>query len=165
MDFIDFTNNWANSEVTQGKIMIGLGILLLVAWIGILKSQNELLRGTLIPMSLLLVICIGYGGYILYSRPAHAEQSIALYQQSEKEGIEKEQTKHTNDNKAGKTLLKVYPILMLVSIIALLFISTPYYKGMAIGFAVLFIATYIIDYGFVSRSDAFLSFLSELKTK
>lgn len=161
MDFIEYANNWAKSEVTQAKIMIGIGILLLVAFIAIIKSENELLRGMLIPMSLLLIILIGYGGYILYSRPAHINESIALYQQSEKEAITKEQTKHINDNKAGKTLLKVYPILMLISVIALFFVSSPYYKGMAVGFAILFIATFIIDSGFVSRSDAFLSFLSK----
>jgi hypothetical protein len=163
MDFIEYANNWAKSEVTQARIMIGIGVLLLVAFIGIVKSQNELLKGSIIPMSLLLMTLIGYGGYILYSRPAHVKQSISLYQQSEKEAIVKEQTKHINDNKAGKTLLKIYPILMIVSIVALLFISNPYYKGMSIGFAVLFIAIYIMDYGFVSRSDLFLSFLTELK--
>ncbi|MDC1068976.1 DUF2178 domain-containing protein [Candidatus Kapabacteria bacterium] len=164
MDFIEYTYSWVKSEATQGKIMIFIGVLLLVAFVGIIRSHNELLRGTLIPMTLLLTICIGYGGYILYSRPAHVKQSITLYQQSEKEAIEKEQTKHINDNKAGKTLMKIYPILILVSIIALLFVANPYYKGMAIGFAVLFIAFYVIDFGFVSRSDAFLSFLSKLKT-
>ncbi len=163
MDFIEHTNNWAKSEVTQARIMIGIGVLLLVAFIGIIKNQNELLRGAIIPMGLLLVILLGYGGYVLYSRPAHVKESITFYKQSEKEAIVKEQTKHINDNKAGKTLLKIYPILMLVSIIALLFASNPYYKGMAIGFALLFIATYVIDSGFVSRSDSFLSFLSELK--
>lgn len=164
MDFIEYANSWAKSEVTQSKIMISIGVLLLVAFIGIIKSQNELLKGTLIPMSLLIAICIGYGGYILYSRPAHVKESIALYQQSEKQAIAKEQVKHINDNKAGKTLLKVYPILMLISVIILLFISKPYYKGIAIGFALSFIAAYIIDYGFISRSDSFLSFLSELKS-
>ncbi|MBL6730739.1 MAG: hypothetical protein ISP74_07495 [Bacteroidia bacterium] len=162
MDFIEYTNTWVKNEVTQGRIMIGIGVLLLIAFIGIIKSQNELLRGTLIPMSLLLVILLGYGGYILCSRPAHARDSIALYQQSDKEATAKEQTKHVNDNKAGKTLLKIYPVLMLVSIVLLLFVSAPYFKGMAIGFALLFIATFLIDSGFVSRSDAFLSFLSKL---
>jgi hypothetical protein len=162
MDFIEYANSWAKSEVTQARIMIGIGVLLLVAFIGIIKSENELLRGSLIPMGLLLIILLGYGSYILYSRPAHVKESIAFYQQSDKEAIVKEQTKHINDNKAGKTLLKIYPILMLVSIIALLFISSPYYKGMAVGFTVLFIATFIIDSGFVSRSDSFLVFLSGL---
>lgn len=38
-----------------------------------------------------------------------------------------------------------------------------YVKGMAIGFVILFASTYIIDNGFVTRSDAFLSFLDTLK--
>ena len=164
MDFIEYANNWAKSEVTQARIMIGIGVLLLVAFIGIIKNQNELLRGTLIPMAILLAVLIGYGGYILYSRPAHVKQSISFYQLSEKEAVAKEQTKHLNDNKAGKMLMKyVYPSLLILSVLALIILKTPYYKGLAIGFALLFITTYIIDYGFVSRSDAFLSFLSELK--
>lgn len=164
MEFIEYANSWAKSEVSQGKIMIVIGVLLLVAFIGIVKNQNELLRGTLIPLGLLLAVLIGYGGYILFSRPAHVKQSISFYQQSEKEAIAKEQTKHINDNKAGKMLMKyVYPSLLILSAVALIMLKTPYYKGLAIGFALLFIATYIIDYGFVSRSDAFLSFLSELK--
>lgn len=163
MDFIEYANSWFKSELTQAKIMIAIGVLLVVAFIGIIRSNNEFLRGSLTPIGLLLVILLGYGSYILYSRPAHAKESIALYQQSEKEAIEKEIEKHINDNKAGDTLLKIYPILMLISIVLLFFVSSPYYKGMSIGFAVLFIATFIIDYGFVSRSNAFLSFLSELK--
>lgn len=164
MDFIEYADSWAKSEVIQGKIMIGIGMLLLIAFIAVIKNQNELLRGTLIPMGLLLAIFIGYGGYILYSRPAHVKESISFYQQAKKEAIEKEEIKHINDNKVGKTLLKVYPILMLISIVALLFMSNPYYKGLALGFAILCIAIYIIDYGFVSRSDSFLSFLSEVKS-
>lgn len=164
MDFIEYANNWAKSEVTQARIMIGIGVLLLVSFIAIIKNQNELLRGTLIPLGLLLTVLIGYGVYILYSRPAHVKQSISFYQQSEKEAISKEQAKHINDNKAGKILMKyVYPSLLLLSVLALILLKTPYYKGMALGFALLFISTYIIDYGFVSRSDAFLSFLSTLK--
>jgi len=166
MDFIEYANHWAKSEVIQARLMIGIGVLLLVAFIGIIKSENELLRGTLIPLSLLLIILFVYGSYILYSRPAHVKESIALYQKSEKEAITKEQTKHINDNKAGKTLLKyVYPGLMILSILALVFFQNTYYKGIALGFMLLFVSTYIIDNGFVSRSDAFLSFLSEFKTK
>jgi len=164
MDFIEYTNTWAKSEVTQGRIMIGIGFVLLFVLYYIFRSQNELLRGTLIPLGLLLIVLVGYGSYILYSRPAHAKESIAQYQQSKKEAIEKEKIKHINDNKAGKTLIKyVYPILMLVSVLALLLVPNQYYKGMAIGFVLLFVSTYMMDNGFVSRSDAFLSFLNNLQ--
>jgi len=164
MDFIKYTNTWVQREVTQGKIMIGVGILLLFVFYSIFRSQNELLKGALIPLSLLLLILIGYGSYILYSRPAHAKESIELYEKSKSEAIEKEKLKHINDNKVGKTLIRyVYPILILLSGLSLLILSNPYHKGIAIGSILLFVSIYIIDNGFVSRSDSFLSFLNTLK--
>ena len=163
MDFIQQIQLWAKGELLQGKIMIGLGVVFLIGFIAIIRSQTILLRGTIIPLGLLLLVLIGYGGYILYSRPAHAKQSISLYETSKDEAIAREIEKHTNDNKAGKTLIKyVYPIFIIISAGILLFISNTYYKGMALGFALLFIATYIIDNGFVSRSDAILKFLHTL---
>lgn len=146
--------NWLKAELLQGKIMIGFGVLVLVAFIGIFRSQNELLRGMLIPFSLLILVLIGYGGYILQSRPVHLKQSTELFEHAKEEAITQEIAKHTNDNKAGKTLIKyVYPSLIIVSAIALFLLSSLYYKGMAIGFILLFASTLVIDNGFVTRSD------------
>jgi len=162
MDFVEYANSWARSEVTQGQIMIGFGVLLVVSIVGILKSEVELLRGTLLPLGLFVVLLIGYGAFILYSRPAHAKQSITLYQKSTSEAIEREIDKHVNDNKAGNMLMKIYPILAILALTGVMFIPSPYYKGMCLGFAVLFIGIYFIDNGFVTRSDAFLEFLDKL---
>ena len=117
----------------------------------------------MIPLSLLLAILLGYGSYMLYSRPAHAKEIIKLHQKSPDEAIKKEMAKHINDNKTGKVLMRVYPLLMLVSIGGLIFVSSPHYKGMAVGFALLFIAMFLIDNGFVARSEEFLSFLKKIK--
>ncbi len=164
MDFIEYTQNWAKSEVLQGRIMIGVGVVLLIGFISILRSNHELLRGSVIPLGILIAIFIGYGGFILYSRPAHAKESIALYQKSDIEALEKEREKHINDNKAGNTLLKfVYPGMILAGLALLILAASPYFKGMGLGFALLGIAAYVMDYGFVSRSDAFLSFLKNIQ--
>lgn len=161
MEFIEYTNAWAKSEVLQGKIMIGIGIALAIAFAAIFRSENLLLKGSLIPLGLLLAILLGYSSYMLYSRPAHAKEVIGLYQKSPEEAVKQATAKHINDNKSGKILGKTYPILMLISVIALMLVSTPYYKGMALGFLLLFISTFVIDNGFVTRSDAFLSFLKQ----
>ncbi len=161
MDFTEYINAWVKSELLQGKIMIGIGVLLIVAFIAILRSEHELLRGALIPLGLMLVILVGYGSFILYSRPAHAKESIALYEKTPEEARVKEEAKHINDNKAGKTLLRyIYPLLIIVSALILLIVPGTYFKGMAVGFIILFASIYIIDYGFVSRSDAFIDFLN-----
>ena len=87
MDFIEYINSWVRAEVLQGKIMIGVGFMLLIAFITVFKSENVLLKGTLIPMGLLLAVLLGYGGYILKSRPAHANTSIELYKKDKTEAI------------------------------------------------------------------------------
>jgi len=61
MNFIDYTNSWVKAKLTQGKIMIGIGFLLLIALYFIFRSQNELLRGAVIPLGLLVLVLIGYG--------------------------------------------------------------------------------------------------------
>jgi len=163
MEFIQQLQLWEKGELLQGEIMIGLGVVFLIGFIFIFRIQNEFLRGTLIPLSLLLVVFIGYGSYILYSRPAHVKQSISRYQSSKKEAVVKEIEKHTNDNKAGKTLIKyVYPSLIILSAAFLLFVTNMYYKGMLLGFIILFIATYVIDTGFVSRSETVIKFLDSI---
>lgn len=121
------------------------------------------MKGTLIPIGLLLLVLIGYGGYILYSRPTHAKKAIENYIQASKVAIEAEKAKHVKDNQAGESLMKfVYPTLMLIAALALFFISSPYDQGVALGCILLAVATYIIDYGFVFCSNAFLAFLDNL---
>ena len=162
MNYLEYLNTWLKSELLQGKIMIGIGILLIPAFWAIIKSEHSLLKGTLIPLGLLLVVLIGYGSFMLYSRPAHAKAGMALYEKSETESLQTERAKHVNDNKAGNTLMKVYPILVIISMMPLFFNISDHYKGMGLGFAILFIALFIIDYGFVSRSNAFIAFLDSL---
>lgn len=163
MDFATHMQTWVKSEVLQGRVMIIIGLLVLIACIGILRAQNELLRGALIPLGILVVLMIGYGGYIMSSRPAHAKESLAKYDQSEAEALLAERAKHVQDNAFGKTLTRyVYPSLVILSVILLMLLGSPYYKGMAWGFALLFIAAYAMDSGFVSRSDAFIAFLDGL---
>ncbi len=84
MNFITYTNAWTKSEITQRRIMISISILLFIVFYGILPSQNELLKGVSIPLSLLLLILTSYGSYILYSRANHAKESISIYKKSEK---------------------------------------------------------------------------------
>ncbi len=163
MNFTEYMDAWVKSEVTQGRTMIFIGFICCIAVYFIYKNSNELLNGSLFPLGLLILILMGYGAYIVYSRPVHARESISLYEHSPSKAIEAEIKKHIDDNKLGKTLLKwVYPIGIIGGGLLLFLIPSVYYRGMAIGFILVFLSTYIIDYGFISRSDNFISFLKDL---
>lgn len=43
MDFIEFANHWLKGELTQAKIMITVGVLFLIALVGIARSEVALL--------------------------------------------------------------------------------------------------------------------------
>ena len=104
MEFTEYTNDWAKSEVLQGKIMISIGIFLSIVFVAILRSDNALLKGSIIPLSLLLALLLGYGSYMLYNRPAHAKEIISLHQKSPHEAIKQAKAKHINDNKTVRCL-------------------------------------------------------------
>lgn len=160
MNFTELLQFWLKGELLQAKIMIAIGLVFLGIVVAILKSSHELLRGALIPLGLLTVLLVGYGGVILQTRPAHVRQSLELYENNQQEAITQEITKHTNDNKAGDMLTQyVYPALIILSALALLFPIGWHYKGMALGFVVLFASTFIMDYGFVSRSNGVIEAL------
>jgi hypothetical protein len=159
MDFIQQLNTWAKGDAFQGKLMIGTGIIILIIFITFFRSKSELLQGMLIPLGLMFVVLLGYGSYILFSRPAHVNTMQVLYEKNPKEALQIETVKQEIDYKSCKTLIKVYPILMLVGVIALIFIPSPYFKGLALGFVLLFITAYFIDSGFASRSLPFLQLL------
>lgn len=162
MTFHQILQVWLKGELLQGKLMIIVGVLLFIAAIAIYRSHSELLRGSLLPLGFLVVTLIGYGGFILQSRTLHVAQSQALYESSSAEAIAKELKKHNSDNNIGKTLLKIYPILVIGSMIALVLVQGGFYKGMALGFALVFISAFIIDYGFVSRSEMAIYSISGL---
>ncbi|WP_448554926.1 hypothetical protein [Thalassotalea montiporae] len=162
MSFNHILHIWLKGELLQGKVMILIGVLLLLAAIAMYLSQNELLRGGMLPLGFLVIVLIGYGGFILQSRVVHVTQSEALYQSSPPEAIVTELNKHNSDNKIGNTLLKVYPVLVIVSMVALMLMQSGFYQGMALGFALVFISAFIIDYGFVSRSNIVINSISKL---
>ncbi|MEO0405639.1 MAG: hypothetical protein AAF193_12275, partial [Bacteroidota bacterium] len=88
MTFPEYLDKWVKSEVLQGQIMIAAGIILAISLFFIIRGNHALLRGTLIPLGLLTIILVGYGGSILFSRPQHAKQSMEIFEKNWQEGVE-----------------------------------------------------------------------------
>ena len=83
MNFLQGLQTWAKGDMQQGRWMIGLAIVILLPFIVFLfKNNQSLQKGTAIPICLLLVVSIGYGGYVWYSRAQHISHAEKQFQRS-----------------------------------------------------------------------------------
>lgn len=160
MNLIAHTKEWVNGEVLQGKIMLIIGVLVLVAFIAIIRSQQEFLRGLLIPMGLMLVVFVGYGGFQFFVRPAHLLKVERVFQQNPQNAQSMEYEKAVKDDKAYSTAKKVWPALIVLAAICYFMISKDYFKGMSAGFIGLFLITLIVDSILHNRLLVYLGYLN-----
>jgi len=161
MDFEQRLRTWANGDSLQGKIMLGIGILLAIYLAFIYSSEAPLLRGMFIPIVLLMIITLGYGGFLAFSRPKHITTTLESYQQQKEQTIEKELKKAQTDNKNYTMLKPIWTILVVVSIILYFVLSQEYYQGLCLGLAELFIGAFLIDNFLHRRLQPYLSLLKK----
>lgn len=145
MNLLEHTKVWVSGEVLQGKIMVVMGIALLIAWIAILRSEHSLLKGSIIPIALMLVVLLGYGGMQVLVRPTHVQKVSTLYAESPEKALEQEVQKANKDNKAYSTLKPIWAILIVLSLVLYFVFPTDYIKGLSIGLAALFLSLLILD--------------------
>src|SRR5262245_6527795 len=89
---------WVAGEGAQGRVMLAAGLLLSLAFILILKSENVLLRGTLVPLAVLVAMNLGYGG-VLTARPSTSLKTEAAYRQEPTQTLQRELDKARADEK------------------------------------------------------------------
>ncbi|SHL10197.1 hypothetical protein SAMN05444407_102245 [Chryseobacterium contaminans] len=160
MDFIQELNLWTKGDVFQGKVMVGLGLLLVLTIPLLSKKENTLSNGMLIPISLLLLVNLGYGSYLLYSRPKHLELVTGSFHINPKEALQAELAKMQADNKNYARLKPIWAVLIIVSVIASFLIKNDYYKGISLGLLCLSVGFLLIDSFLHHRLDNCLKILN-----
>jgi len=161
MDLLEHTAQWAKGDMLQGRIMLGIGLLLLVAAVAIFKSNHLFFKGTLIPLGLLLVIMMGYGGFLAFTRPGHLQKVELLARENPQEAFNAEHAKAEKDNKAYTMLKPIWIGLILVTAGLYFVFPTYYLKGLSAGLISLFLAVFIIDSALHYRLAPYLQALSE----
>ncbi|KXX66825.1 hypothetical protein [Flammeovirga sp. SJP92] len=145
MKLLEYTTIWTKGDIYQGKVMLCIGILLLIAALLILRSHHELLKGMLIPLSLALTLLLGYGGYLTFTRNTHFTNVEAVYKESPAKAIEQEFEKAQKDHDAYSKLKPIWAILMVVSLLSFFIFKTDYLKGVSLGFVALFFIALMVD--------------------
>jgi len=158
MDFIQHLQTWTKGDLQQGKWMIAIAIfILLPICVLLFKSTNSLQKGATIPLVLLIIMNIGYGSYLLFSKPKYAEERTARFRINNEETIKNEFIKIKVDDKTYTMTTYVWTGLLFVSIICFFVFTKAYFQGMSLGFAMMFLGMLLIDVFLQQRLEKFMS--------
>ena len=144
MEFIQQIQVWTRGELEQGKWMLSISVLLLPLLFLLLKSENTLARGMVIPLSILFLMIAGYGSYLIIVRTEYSKQIENQLQQNAEQTIERQYQKATKDEKDFRLLKGIWATMAVVSIL-LCFFTKEYYRGLSLGLIVMFVGLLITD--------------------
>ncbi|MGB0403940.1 MAG: hypothetical protein ACPGEG_07575 [Salibacteraceae bacterium] len=162
MEFIEQTTKWGLGDALQGKLMIAMGVTSLIFMFLIFKSENGILKGMLIPLGILMLIGIGYGGFLSFSRPGHVVNASEMYQTKPQLAVEQELLKAERDNKNYSIIIKVWPVSMAITALLLFFFHGDYARGLLMGLLVLFVFGLLVDTFLHQRLEPYLELLQRL---
>ena len=145
MELVDHTVAWAKGEIFQGRIMFLYGLLLFISFAFIWRSNHEVLRGTMIPLGIVICVMLGYGGYLMASRPSIPSKVGHAFSINPYQTAQDELTRLQADHKTYSALKPIWVTLIVVSAILYLLVSGLYWKGLSIGFMALFISGLVTD--------------------
>jgi len=164
MDFIQQIQVWTRGELEQGKWMLAISLVLLPLLFLLLKSENAISRGILIPLSILFSIIAGYGSYLIIGRTGYTERIENQFQLNAEQTIESQYQKATQDEKTYTLLKGIWAAMVVVSIL-LYFFTKQYYRGLSLGLAVMFIGLLVTDTFLHYRLNQYLNALQVHKSK
>lgn len=162
MELIKHTTDWVNGEVFQGKIMLSLGVFVGFLTFLIIRNNNEVLRGMLIPMGLIILILIGYGSMQIIVRPKHLNKVTEINISNPKLALENELNKSIKDDKTYSMVPYFWFVGIAISGFVFFFTSQYYYKGLSIGLIGLFLTMLILDSTLHYRLVVYLKALKQL---
>ncbi len=164
MDLITHTTQWVNGEVLQGKITIALSIIFALVLFYFLKFQQSFHKGLMIPISLYLLVLLGYGMFQVMQRPAHIETVKQGMQNNPQGTITAELEKAQKDDKTYSTVKIVWVVMIVILGLLFFILKNDFWKGISIGFIIFFIGMFIFDSFLHQRLKPYLSVLETLKT-
>ena len=162
MDIIKHTTQWVNGEVLQGRIGLGIGIVIAISFFYFANFQHSFYKGMIVPFILLQLVLLGYSSFQMVMRPKHIEKVEQYLTVSREKAIHAEFEKSQKEDKVYSKLRLVWAGLFVVSLILFFLVANDYFKGMSFGFVVFFIVAYTFDTLLHLRLKTYLSALQNL---
>ncbi|WP_261512163.1 hypothetical protein [Chryseobacterium paludis] len=162
MDFIQQFSNWTKGDLIQAKLMIAGIIIFCVPLIFYsTKTSDVFFKGLIIPLSILSLMLLSYGGYLLVTKGKEIQRVEKEYSKNHQLTLTKEYIKAKKDSKSYVIFKTIWVSLFILSIFLYLLFDSCYMKGLSFGFIILFLVLFMTDTFFHARSKTYLSFIQE----
>ena len=145
MDVLQTVQVWAKGDATQCKVMLVVGILMALVVIFIFRSETPLLKGMLIPFSLMALVGLGYGGFLSFTRAAHANSVVERYETEREQVLKEELEKAERDAKAYSTVPPIWTVGIIICLGLFFFLPGEYWKGLSLGLILMFVGVLFLD--------------------
>jgi hypothetical protein len=162
MPLLDYTIKWTKGEISQGRIMIVIGLLLLIANYLIWKKGDGLLKGMFIPLLVVNLILLGYGGYIIVSRASRLEELTVSFKQNPDRTLKQERERLLREKKAYPKFKIAWVVVIAVACVFCLLTIQPFSKGVALGILLFGITALLIDSFLENRGKIYLENIGTL---
>lgn len=153
MDLLKHTISWVQGDIMQARVMLIIGLLLLIAYVFIWKSSDAMLRGMIIPLSLVLLLLIGAGLAFPSARKKQLQKVELSIKENPDQAIKLEKERILKDKNAYLKFFIVWSIIITAGIVLFFLTQSPYSKGLALGILFFALSAFMVD-GFLQQRSA-----------
>ncbi|MGV1793612.1 hypothetical protein [Rhizobium sp. A37_96] len=155
MTNLDMAVAWANAEILQGKVMVGLGAIFIVSTVATLWFYSDLTRGFLVPAVLIALSLCAYGGSMIPSRAAQIAQFQRDFRADPSAFITTEKSRAAALSKSLDRNKVIWIAILIGSSIGLWLLSGATWRTFAAGFMLASACALIIDTALEQRSTSY----------
>lgn len=165
MNIIDYTTDWVKGEITQGTIMIVLGVIFTIVCFLIWKSGGGLIKGMIIPMLPVIFVFLGYGSWLYISKPQQLQKLTIVYENSHETFHQVEEERILKEKNSYLKFKLTWGIVLIIGLVLLFYTSKPYFKGVALGLLFFGFCALSVDTFLENRANIYYDNIQVLKHK
>lgn len=157
MDFLDYTEKLYSGDLFQAKVMAVLSIALFGAIVIVLKGNDMLFKGMVIPVFVIATLYGVYSGYKIWTHSTRLATVTELYQANPSAVIAEESQKAEKGIAEFKAVInRTWPIIMVLGLILFVFITKDFVRGIGLGLMVFSLFATIGDLALQKRLEVYL---------
>lgn len=146
MNLLQQMQLWTKGDELQGRWMIGIAlVVLLPSILLVFKNNNPILHGMWIPLFLLLLMNIGYGSYLVLSKPKSLKETKIQYEKNPTQTVEIVLGNMKQADKSYRITKFLWATFMAISVLLYFVFTKNYFKGLTLGLMIMFFGMLVID--------------------